>query len=97
MQAQGHVQMALRILMHGQNPQAATDAPRWQVMEGGSISVEAAMDPATVEGLRRRGHVVSVESGWANASFGGAQIILRTPDGYIAGSDQRKDGMAVGF
>ncbi len=97
MQAQGHAQMALRVLTHGQNPQAASDAPRWQVMEGGEIWVEAPMDSSVVEGLRRRGHQVAVQPGWANGSFGGAQLILREGDGYVAGSDQRKDGMAVGF
>jgi gamma-glutamyltranspeptidase/glutathione hydrolase len=29
--------------------------------------------------------------------FGGAQLILRTEDGYVAGSDHRKEGQAVGF
>ena len=32
MQAQGHLQLALRILGHGQNPQSAADAPRWRVL-----------------------------------------------------------------
>ena len=31
MQHQGHVQMVTRIFDHGQNPQAASDAPRWHV------------------------------------------------------------------
>jgi len=31
MQAQGHVQMMVRIFACGQNPQAAADAPRWRV------------------------------------------------------------------
>ena len=31
MQHQGHVQMINRIFNHGQNPQAASDAPRWHV------------------------------------------------------------------
>lgn len=97
MQAQGHVQMAIRVLLHGQNPQAASDAARWQVLDGSKVAVEAAMSPETVEVLRSLGHDVSVESGWANQAFGGAQLILRQGDGYIAGSDQRKDGQAVGF
>jgi len=97
MQAQGHVQMCVRVLLHGQTPQAASDAPRWQVMDDGGLSVEAGMPRATVESLRSLGHHVSVESGFANQSFGGAQLILRHGDGYVAGSDQRKDGQAVGF
>jgi gamma-glutamyltranspeptidase / glutathione hydrolase len=30
-------------------------------------------------------------------AFGGAQAIVRLPRGYAAGSDPRKDGMAVGY
>ena len=30
-------------------------------------------------------------------SFGGAQIILSNDNGYVAGSDHRKEGAAVGF
>jgi gamma-glutamyltranspeptidase/glutathione hydrolase len=30
-------------------------------------------------------------------SFGGAQAIVRLPGVYAAGSDPRKDGMAVGW
>ena len=42
MQHQGHVQMINRICNHGQNPQAASDAPRWHVCRrlqrwGGSV------------------------------------------------------------
>ncbi len=33
MQAQGHVQLMLRMFVYGQNPQAAADGPRWQVLE----------------------------------------------------------------
>ncbi|MHC4778793.1 MAG: gamma-glutamyltransferase family protein, partial [Planctomycetota bacterium] len=40
MQAQGHVQMMVRIFGHGQNPQAASDAPRWQVLEDFRIAFE---------------------------------------------------------
>ena len=97
MQAQGHVQMAIRILLHNQNPQAASDAPRWQVIDGDKLAVEAAMSPDVISTLRSLGHDVVVEEGWANQSFGGAQLILRSDEHYVAGSDQRKDGQAIGF
>ncbi len=97
MQAQGHVQMAIRVLLHGQSPQASSDGARWQVMEDGTIAVESSMAPDVVTQLQSLGHQVSVEGGWGNQAFGGAQLILKGEDGYIAGSDQRKDGQAVGF
>lgn len=97
MQAQGHVQMALRILRYGQNPQAAADALRWRIVSGRKVAVEAGFDPGLVEGLRQLGHDVVVETPDAVFGFGGAQAIVRTESGYIAGSDPRKDGQAVAF
>ena len=61
------------------------------------MAVENSFDPKTVEALRERGHDVRAEPGTGVFAFGGAQIILRTPDGYIGGSDPRKDGQAVAF
>lgn len=97
MQPQGHVQMAVRVLMHGQTTQAASDAPRWQVMENGTLHVEEEMPASVVEGLRALGHEVVVEQGYANQAFGGAQLIRRREGYFEAGSDHRKDGGAVGF
>jgi gamma-glutamyltranspeptidase/glutathione hydrolase len=97
MQSQGHVQMALRVLHYGQNPQAAADAPRWRVTGGRGLAVEPGFDAGVVEALKARGHGVTVESGGGVFAFGGAQLILNTGDGYAAGSDPRKDGQAVGF
>lgn len=97
MQAQGHVQMAVRVLMHCQNPQMASDAPRWQVMDAGYIAVEEGMTDSVVTDLGKMGHDVRVLPGTTNQSFGGAQLIMKTDSGFVAGSDHRKDGMAVGF
>lgn len=95
MQAQGHVQMALRILKHRQNPQAAADAPRWRVLNGKRIAVEKSMHPALVAGLAELGHDIVVSAQDDDFSFGGAQIIVNTGEGYVAGSDPRKDGQAL--
>ena len=98
MQSQGHVQLGLRILAHGQNPQAAADAPRWRVLSGRRIAVEPDMDARLAAALRLRGHEIVVEKPEAHFAFGGAQIILRQPNGgYVAGSDPRKDGQALGW
>jgi gamma-glutamyltranspeptidase/glutathione hydrolase len=97
MQPQGHLQMAIRVLQHGQTPQAASDAPRWQAMDDGSLWVEEAMAADVVAGLKELGHRVVVVRGYAHQAFGGAQLIRRHASGYMAGSDHRKDGLAVGY
>ncbi|WP_212751923.1 gamma-glutamyltransferase [Roseovarius arcticus] len=81
----------------GQDPQAASDAPRWQVVSGRKVAVENAMPEPTVEALRAMGHNVVREGTAAEFGFGGAQLIRRMEDGYIGGSDHRKDGGVVGF
>lgn len=97
MQAQGHVQLVLRMHLFGQNPQAASDAPRWQWMGERRVSLEAGTSPEVATALAARGHDIQVESPAAAFAFGGAQIVVRKDTGYIAGSDHRKDGAAVGF
>ena len=97
MQPQGHTQMVTRILDYGQNPQAASDGPRWIVNNDFSVSLEEArFAPGVVEELKRRGHKV-VDPEAAMFGFGGAQLIWKLDGGYCAGSDHRKDGGAVGF
>jgi gamma-glutamyltranspeptidase/glutathione hydrolase len=93
MQPQGHTQMACRMLVCGQNPQAAIDAPRWRV-DAGKVLIEAAMADEARAGLLARGHELEVES---SLDFGAAQIIRRVEHGYVAGSETRRDGAAVGF
>lgn len=95
MQAQGHLQMALRLVDHAQNPQAMVDAPRWRV-DGQAVNLEEAMPAASVEALRRLGHPVVVAERF-DTDFGRAQIILKTEGGYIGASEWRTDGQAVGF
>ena len=97
MQAQGHLQMALRILGFAQNPQAAVDAPRWRIVGGRVVAVEAELGADVIDGLRARGHDIVVEPPESMFAFGGAQIVQRTEFGYIAGSDPRKDGQAAAY
>jgi gamma-glutamyltranspeptidase/glutathione hydrolase len=93
MQPQGHTQMAVRMLACGQNPQTAIDAPRWRV-EGDDVWIEPEMAKATQAGLRARGHKLSEEP---SLHFGAAQTILCVENGYLAASESRRDGCAVGF
>ncbi len=95
MQHQGHVQMVSRIFDHGQNPQAASDAPRWHVFPDFSLGLEEGMDAEVITDLKARGHKLRANLG--PELFGGAQLILRGESGYIGASDHRKEGMAVGY
>ena len=94
MQPQGQLQVASRIEDHRANPQAALDAPRWQVSEGLDLAVEPGFPEETLAELRRRGHAVKVAAE-KSISFGRGQCIERVEDGYVAGSDIRGDGQAV--
>jgi gamma-glutamyltranspeptidase/glutathione hydrolase len=100
MQPQGHMQTLVRMLDYRQSPQAACDAPRWRFNAGLEINVEAAMNPATVQGLHERGHRMEVIND-SYQDFGAGQFIWRAGDpavqGYVAASDARRDGQAVGF
>ena len=97
MQAQGHVQMITRMCDYGQNPQTASDAPRWIVNPDATIGLEDALKASIGAALEGMGHRLAAAEA-VNFAFGGAQLIWRLgDDGYVAGSDHRKDGGAVGF
>jgi gamma-glutamyltranspeptidase/glutathione hydrolase len=95
MQPQGHVQMMTRIFDYGQNPQAASDAPRWYWQRGNIVAVEDGFSKDTIKELTARGH--DIVAGYHESEFGGAQLIFRDDNTYTAGSDHRKDGLAAGF
>ena len=98
MQPQGHLQVAMRYIVDGSNPQACSDAPRWRINDQGDLTVEAEMPQATIDGLIALGHKVEVMPPQA-MDFGSCQMIVRLSDdladGYMAGSDHRRDGHAA--
>jgi gamma-glutamyltranspeptidase / glutathione hydrolase len=102
MQPQGHLQVVLGTIDGGMDPQAALDAPRWYWHTGRQIAVEASLvageaGAALLAGLRGRGHEVMVLAD-GEPPFGYGQAIWRLPDGgYVAGSEPRADGVAVGY
>jgi gamma-glutamyltranspeptidase / glutathione hydrolase len=100
MQPQGHMQTLVRMLDYKQSPQAACDAPRWRYNAGFEINVESAMNQATVQGLADLGHRMEVIND-SYQDFGAGQFIWLAGDpkveGYVAASDARRDGQAVGF
>ena len=103
MQAQGHVQMVLRYVAEGHNPQACSDAPRWRIDDTATLILEPTVPQAVVDGLVAMGHTPRVLP-HGNLEFGSAQLVARLDTAtsgtdsavYAAGSDHRRDGQAVG-
>ena len=99
MQPQGHLQTLVRMLVHRQQPQAACDAPRWKVATGLRIDCEHTMAPALREGLRGLGDRLEPTAD-SYMDCGSGQFIWRLSDvledGYVAASDARREGQAVG-
>jgi len=96
MQAQGHAQLMVRLADYGQNVQSAIDGPRFRIVQGLDLNVEAAFPPATIAELARRGHRI-VAIGEQYMDYGCSQIIRRREDGYETASDPRRDSLGVGF
>ena len=96
MQPQGQLQIALRIILDGRNPQSAIDSPRFRHMAGLDINLEDAMPEKTKRFLAERGHrILPLPEGYKD--FGSAQALCRVGDCWVAGTDGRKDGAAVGL
>ncbi len=96
MQPQGHVQVVSGMLDHDLNPQAVLDAPRWRIGDGLQVNVEPGTNPEAIAELEDRGHrVITAPNSY---SFGRGQIIERRENGiYVAASEPRADGAAVGY
>ena len=96
MQAQGHMQVVSRMVDYHQNPQAASDAPRWRIDSGLRVGIEHGVPAETIAALTARGHDMPQADRWST-EFGRAQLIYKMDDGYFAASERRTDGQAVGF
>ena len=94
MQAQGHAQFLINLLVFGMDIQQAMDAPRFRHTEGMKVFLEAPIPDSVRAALTTLGHVVAEGPG---SMMGGSQAIIRLERGYAAGSDPRKDGMAEGY
>jgi gamma-glutamyltranspeptidase/glutathione hydrolase len=95
-QPQGHIQVLVNMIDFGMNVQAAGDAARFHHSQAANtVSFESGVDPAVTRELAAMGHRIVIERG----SYGGYQAILRDPvsGAYLAGSDPRKDGLAIGY
>jgi gamma-glutamyltranspeptidase/glutathione hydrolase len=93
-QPMGHVQIVTNMLDYGMDVQQAIDFPRF-FFEDEQTIVERATKPATIDGLKARGHNVAM----APSPWGGAQTIkIDWQRGVlIGGSESRKDGCALGY
>ena len=96
MQAQGHMQVVSRMVDCHQNPQAASDAPRWRIDNEVNVGIECGIAPETIAALQARGHILPQADRWST-DFGRAQLIYKMEDGYFAASERRTDGQAVGY
>jgi gamma-glutamyltranspeptidase / glutathione hydrolase len=92
-QAMGHAHFISNLVDHGMDLQAALDMPR-AFFEGETSQVERGVPPATIDGLKARGHDVMLRP----LPLGGGQAIrIDWQRGVlIGGSDHRKDGCAIG-
>lgn len=104
-QPQAHVQVLLNMVLFGMDVQEAIDAPRFRHWEGNRVSFEQAIPQSTVDKLYLMGHapqnpVMATAQGFFHGNnpglvFGGGQAVMKMDKGYVAGSDSRRDGVAM--
>lgn len=95
-QAQFHSQILTRIIDDELDPQQAIDLPRWTFSSRDwSVAAEAPFGEHWAEALRAKGHTVNLAR--PGAAFGHAHAIQITPDGYVAATDPRAEGAALGL
>ena len=95
MQPQGHLQLIANLVDYELDVQSAIDMPRFWWEEGRRVIVEAGVPDATCDALAEFGHDVVRRE---HRAMGGAQIVRVLPDGvFVAGSEPRQDGCAVGW
>ena len=96
MQPQAHVQVVMNYVDFGLDPQQALDAPRWQWMRDGRVTVESRFDPGMALQLQRRGHMM--QPSLSAGSFGRGQMIVRLDNGVlVGGTESRTDSNIACF
>jgi len=98
-QPQGHVQVLTNLFDLGMGLQEAIDAPRFRFMNGKSVLLEDELGTNVIDRLLAMGHVKGKPPGALRSSMGGGQAIMIDPVSktLLGASDQRKDGMALGY
>jgi gamma-glutamyltranspeptidase/glutathione hydrolase len=83
------------VLDLGMDAQTAIDQPRFHHQwEPDELRVEQSMNPALIADLKKRGHIVRIET-----AIGVAQAVGLAPDshGFLGGADRRVDGTALAW
>ena len=88
MQPQGHVQVVTNYVDFSMDPQQALDAPRWQWMKDGTVTVESRFDLELARALRRMGHDIRMDLN--TPSFGRGQMIVRLDSGVLVGGTESR-------
>ena len=105
-QPQWNLQVLMHVLKAGCAPQEAVERPRWFSSPGtdpeglpanDALRLEAGFPDGTSDRLAAMGHRVRTVPRWAGG--GAAQLLLRgpSPGEWVAGSDPRADGCALGL
>jgi gamma-glutamyltranspeptidase/glutathione hydrolase len=96
-QVQTNLQMITQVIDGGLTPQEAIETPKWASNADGSLNVESRLTEAAQESLLNRGHRLNVGGPWSGACA--VQFIQVNPESgaYVAGSDPRAEGAAVGY
>jgi gamma-glutamyltranspeptidase/glutathione hydrolase len=86
------------------DPQSAVEAPRWSHQPGTpprdqlpeALRMEEGYDSSTLDGLRKKGHQVTVVDRW---SFGSAKVIVRDRENgcWLGGADPRRVAYSLGY
>lgn len=94
-QAFGHAHVLVNLIDYGMDVQEALDCERLFWAEDGTVLVEDGLSVDVMERLAAMGHPVQRSA----LPIGGGQIIAIDPTtgGLSAGSDGRKDGLALGY
>ena len=95
MQPQGHLQLLVNLLDYEQDVQTTLDTPRFWWEEGRRVIIEAGVPDATCAALAQWGHDIVRRE---HRMMGGGQIIRALGnDVWVAGSEPRQDGCAIGY
>ncbi len=96
-QAQVQVQLLVRLVNDGADPQDALDAPRWCVEPSNwTLRAERGFAPEWFDALRARGHDPQ-RAPRLDTGMGHAHAIQRTKGGYAVATEPRAEGAALGL